>query len=313
MESDAQVAHAGPVAMHRELDILIVGATGFTGRRAARELSQRAPAGLRWGLAARSAQRLSEVVLETGVPPSFVVDVFDRETLRSVVQRAKVVANTAGPFALYGDPVVEACIESGTHYCDLTGEVGWMRRVGDRFHGEAKGRGLFIVPACGFDSVPADLGVLELRRVAAEAGESLAEIRAFYRLTGGLNGGTLASALEVGEHEDPRLLADPWALVPDAEVTPRDRASLADPSSPAWDPVGQRWGAPFFMHAINSRVVRRSSALSTGRAIPGVSVSFEVPLRSGLRGVPNRVQPRRPGADPGDDGRATPGRARAAS
>lgn len=263
--------------MNRELDIIIIGATGFTGQRAARELERRAPAGLRWGLAARSAERLSEVVMESGVPPSFVVDVFDREALRSVVRRAEVVANTAGPFALYGDPVLEACVECDTHYCDLSGEVGWMRRVGDRFHAEAKERGLFIVPACGFDSIPADLGVLELGRVAAGAGETLERIHTFYRLAGGLNGGTLASALEVGEHEDPRLLANPWALVPDTAAEPENRGRLGDPSSPAWDPVGQRWGAPFFMHAINSRVVRRSIALGAGRAIPGVDGDVQVP------------------------------------
>jgi len=250
----------------RDLDLLLFGATGFTGRQAAAYLAAHAPPDLRWGLAGRDPARLEALAAEFGGVPALQADAHDRAAVARAVARTRVVASTAGPFALLGDGVVDACVDEGAHYVDITGETAWVRRVIDRHHARARAEGTRIVPFCGFDSVPADLGVL---RLAREAGEPLGDVASVYRLRGGLNGGTLASALNLAEREDARALADPYLLAPGARVDEAERGRQADPRRPARSPAGAGWVAPFFMGSINRRVVMRTHLLARAHPPPG--------------------------------------------
>lgn len=249
--------------MARDLDLLLIGATGFTGRLAAAYLRAHAPPGLRWGVAGRDPARLEAVAQGA---PAVRLDLRDAAQVDGAVASARVVASTAGPFALIGDAVVDACVARGAHYVDITGETAWARRLIDRHHLRARAGGTRIVPFCGFDSVPADLAVLRLARAAAGG---LADVTTVYRLRGGLNGGTLASALNLAESEERRALADPFLLAPDAQVDADERRRQWDPRRPLHMPSTGRWVAPFFMGPINRRVVMRSHALAALHPPPG--------------------------------------------
>ena len=243
--------------MTEMIDVLVVGATGFTGRQIAREL---AGSGLRIGVFGRDRARLEALELDV---PQFVGDVTDASAIGPAVARARIVANAAGPFSILGDQVVAACVECGTHYADITGETPWARRLIDRHHERAKRDGTRIVPFAGFDSVPADLACLLLAR---RTGGRLVDVDATYRLAGGLNGGTFATALHLSEHESPRELVDPFLLAPTNEPSREDRRHHADPRSTTR--IGGRRVAPFFMGPINRRVVYRSHALVSAHPPP---------------------------------------------
>lgn len=243
-------------------DVLLFGATGFTGRRVARRLAQRAPAGLELVWCGRDRERLEQLAGELGRGRIAVADAADAVGLRRAVDGARVVLSTAGPFARLGDGLVDACAEAGRHYADITGEVAWVRRLIERHHGAARARGTFLVPCCGFDSVPADLGVLALVEEARRRGfGDLASIWGVYRLRGGLNGGSWATLIELARAEDRRLLADPYLLVPGYEPSAAELRRQADPAGPEREPGSGATLMPFFMGPINRRVVMRSDAL----------------------------------------------------
>lgn len=244
----------------RPFDLVLLGATGFTGQRAARRLAEVRPPGLSVALAGRREAPLRALAEELGMG-ACVADVRDRASLDALASSARVLLTTVGPFAIHGDPVIDACAAAGTHYADLTGEVPWMRRVVERLHEGAARSGVTLVPAAGFDSAPADLAVHVASRAARDRGERLVSGRTVYRLRGGLNGGTLASALHIFESASPRELADPFALVPGRAPTGEERRHLADPRWPEFDEAGGRWVVPFFMGPINRRVVQRALSL----------------------------------------------------
>ena len=158
----------------RDLDVVVFGATGFVGRLLAAHLAEAAPEGVRIGLAGRSLDRLektrAELPARAAEWPLLVADVEHPETLAALARRTRVVATTVGPYQRYGLPLVEACAAAGTDYCDLTGEVLFVRQSIDRSHEAAVASGARIVHACGFDSIPSDLGVLLCAEAAAEAG-----------------------------------------------------------------------------------------------------------------------------------------------
>jgi short subunit dehydrogenase-like uncharacterized protein len=254
----------------RDLDVVLYGATGFVGKLTARDLAQHAPEGARIALAGRSEARLAQVRAELGPRaadwPLLVADSQDATALAALAQRARAVATTVGPYQRYGLPLVQACAEAGTHYADLTGEVLFMREVIDRFDAVARGSGARIVHSCGFDSIPSDLGVLELHRAVQRDGAGELEDTTFVleRVSGGLSGGTLDSLRgQLDEmRRDPakrKLAGDPYALSPDRAAEP-DLGKERELQSVARDPeLG--WLAPFVMAGVNTRVVRRSNAL----------------------------------------------------
>ena len=249
--------------MTRPWDIVVYGATGFTGGQTAAYLAQAAPAELRLAVAGRNEERLNALVNRLGRPDVgvLVADSTDAATIDAMAAAARVVVTTAGPYALYGTPVLAACVRHGTHYCDITGETPWVRDMIDAHHEAAKASGTRIVPLCGFDSVPADLGAWALvQHVREVLGQPTRRIKGWYRIRGGLNGGTLASALNLNASGEVRRLARPFLLSPGHEPTPEEKVESRDPREVIRDP---HWGwcAPFFMGAINTRVVRRSAFL----------------------------------------------------
>jgi short subunit dehydrogenase-like uncharacterized protein len=254
----------------REHDIVLFGATSFVGRLTAEYLLGAAPEGTRIALAGRSAARLQALREEIGAGhwPVVVADTGDPASLRAMASSAGVLASTVGPYRRYGIPVVRACAEAGTHYADLTGEVVFMRESIDSFDATARESGARIVHTCGFDSIPSDIGVLLLHeRVTAEGAGNLAETALVVRsFRGGVSGGTFASMRGMidDRRRDPalgRLMDDPYALSPDRGAEP-DLGPEKDLIGVERDRLSGGWVGPFAMAQVNTRVVRRSNALS---------------------------------------------------
>lgn len=250
----------------RSLDLVIYGASGFTGRQAALYVAKHAPAGLRWALAGRNRDKLAAVRAELGPElaelPLIVAEGGDRAALGELAHATRVVATTAGPFALHGTALVEACVAEGTDYVDITGETVWVRELIDAHHEAAAARGTKIVPFCGVDSVPSDIGALFLAtEMERRLGAPPAEVRAFFLGRGGLNGGTLATALNGYEAGGQGKMRDPLLLNPERHRTAEGRQQNADWLMPRYEAELGSWVAPYVMAPINTRVVRRSAAL----------------------------------------------------
>jgi len=251
----------------RPVELLLWGATGFTGRLAAEWLAERY-ASERVALGGRSVEKLErlrdELVAIDARCASWAVrtaDSFDVPALDRLVTEASVVASTVGPFSTYGHELVAACARHGTDYCDITGEVPFVRDVIDRNETRAKDSGARLVSFCGFDSVPSDLGVFFMQELARrEFGAPCARATMVARMRGGVSGGTVSSMMTMLEQAERNarvraLLANGYALVParESERAPRDAHGAKR--------IGEGWTAPFVMGAINSRVVHRSNAL----------------------------------------------------
>jgi len=249
----------------KSFDVVLFGATGFTGRlAAARLLAQPDARELRIAIAGRDRERL-DALRETlpGLAGVLVADANAPASIDAMVQMTRVVASTAGPFARYGDAVVAACARHGVDYVDITGETPWVRRMIDAHHTEAAAQGARIVPFCGFDAVPSDLGAwMMVDHIRRALGQPTREVKAFFTAKGGLNGGTLASALAIAEARDRAALADPVLLNPPGLRDPAERRANPDQRGAVHDADLGRWTVPFLMAPINTRVVRRSNALA---------------------------------------------------
>ncbi|MCB0919326.1 MAG: saccharopine dehydrogenase NADP-binding domain-containing protein [Actinobacteria bacterium] len=279
----------------RPLDIVLYGATGFTGRLVAEYLAESAPAELRIGLAGRNVEKLKSVQAGIGGRaehwPRITANSADLESLRRMARSARVVITTVGPYAKYGKPLTAACAEAGTHYVDLAGEVTFIRESADTFDEMARRHGARIVHACGFDSIPSDLGVLALHE-AARAADGTGHLGdtdlVFTRLRGSFSGGTMASgALEAErlskDKHARKLTADPYALSPDWD---NDRRSDFDRDvrGPYYDDVLGTFVGPFVMAAGNARVVRRSDSLMDWAYGPQFHYREGMGTGSGVRG-----------------------------
>ena len=157
----------------KEFDLVVFGATSFVGQILARYLLDRhGTDSIRWAIAGRSATKLHALQRELGVDgaqlPAIIADSNDEPAMRALCNRARVVISTVGPYALYGETLVRVCAETGTDYCDLTGEVQWIRRMIDRYQTQAIASGARIVHCCGFDSIPSDLGAYALQQAAIQ-------------------------------------------------------------------------------------------------------------------------------------------------
>jgi short subunit dehydrogenase-like uncharacterized protein len=256
------------VSVQREHDIIVYGATSFVGRILCRYLVRRhGTAGdLRWAIAGRSASKLDDVARTTGADvPRIVADAADRAALDEMATSTRVVASTVGPYALYGSELVAAVVEAGSDYCDLTGEVQWMRRMIDAHQVRAEATGARIVHACGFDSIPSDLGTwFTQQRAVEQFGEPCVEVRMSVKgAKGGVSGGTAASGMQMFEEmsEDPdlrKVVSDPYVLAP---VDLRHGPKQPSIGRPTRDDRFESWVAPFVMAPTNSAVVLRSHAL----------------------------------------------------
>lgn len=250
-----------------EFDIIVYGATGYTGRLVAQYLAQAyAEDNLRWAMAGRNLDKLQAVRGEIGVPtdiPLLVADTSDPDSLDTLVRRTRVIITTVGPYQLYGSELVAACARAGTDYVDLCGEPAWMRQMIDAHEQTARESGARIVFSCGFDSIPFDLGVLFLQQEARKRfGAPLPRVKTrVRRMKGTFSGGTAASlqATVKAAKADPavlQLLINPFALVPGFSGPQQPRAD-----KPEYDEKLGSWVAPFKMAAINTRNVHRSNAL----------------------------------------------------
>jgi len=252
----------------REYDVVLYGASGFTGRQAVAYFSTQAPAGLRWAMAGRHRDTLVAVRAEVGgsarAADILVADSGQQAAVDAVVARTRIVLNTAGPFALYGTAIVDACVRFGTHYVDITGEVPWIHEIITRYHDRAAVAGTRIITSCGFDSVPSDLGALLMARHIQEAfGVPCTEVRTYFQLYGGFNGGTMASMLNLFASDTP-MRWDSFLLDPDTAHGPRQIERSRDLTVPRHDADAGTCVGPFFMAPTNTRVVRRSAALYAG-------------------------------------------------
>ncbi|HEX6017512.1 MAG TPA: saccharopine dehydrogenase NADP-binding domain-containing protein, partial [Burkholderiaceae bacterium] len=270
----------------RTYDVVLYGASGFVGRQTVVHFAAHA-GGVRWALAGRSQDKLEQVRQACGSGAAsagiLVADAADRKALDAVAASAAVVLSTAGPFALYGSALVAACVAHRTHYVDITGETPWVRELIDRHHAQAARDGTRIIPCCGFDSVPSDLGAwLVAEAVWQQHREPCVSVKACHSMRGGLNGGTLASALNMIESGQSGRLAEPFLLNPPS-TAPRDPTEHADPVAPHRDADFDAWVGPFVMGPINTRVVRRTAALmkARGDAAYGGLFGYQEYLRFG--------------------------------
>ncbi|WP_371396705.1 trans-acting enoyl reductase family protein [Fretibacter rubidus] len=250
----------------REFDVVVFGATGFTGRLVAEYLQKEYGADVRWAMAGRSEKKLETVRDEMGVSsdiPLITADSEDAASLKSLAERAKVVITTVGPYQLYGEPLVKACVEAGTDYVDLCGEPAWMHDIIEDYAEAAAKTGARIVLSCGFDSVPFDMGVYYLQEHAKDKfGVPCATVRGRVRkMKGTFSGGTAASFMETMKRagREPQILGwlkDPFSLVPGF-----DGPDQPTGHKPIFEEDLNSWSAPFIMAAINTKNVHRSNAL----------------------------------------------------
>jgi len=252
--------------MDRPYDIIVWGASGFTGRLVVDYMSKhQTTSNLRWAVAGRNTNKLEEVLSGREVQ-ILQAESHDTESLEALARQGRVILTTVGPYARYGSELVAACVRHGTHYCDLTGEVHWMREMISKHQQEAKDSGARIVHTCGFDSIPSDIGVFYLQKqMQARHGVAAKHIK--YRtisFSGGASGGTIDSMMAMMEKakEDPsisKIIADPYALND-------GKKGLDEPDrmSAYFDEDFDSWVGPFIMAAINTRVVRRTNELLGG-------------------------------------------------
>ncbi len=255
----------------RQFDVIVHGATGFTGLLVAEYLQRQygINQSLRWAIAGRDEQKLQTARASLGENaaelPIIVADSFDKTALDKLVAQTKVVISTVGPYALYGSPLVKICAQTGTHYCDLAGEAQWIKRMQDLYENDAKQSGAWIVHCCGFDSIPSDLGVHFLQRLSADKfNAACTDIKmGVAKLKGGASGGTVASIVNLakeasGDAALRKELSNPYSTCPEGHgFSARQNNVKAE-----YDEDFNSWLGPFIMAAINTRVVHRSNALS---------------------------------------------------
>jgi short subunit dehydrogenase-like uncharacterized protein len=250
-----------------EFEIVVYGATGFTGRLVAEYLAQRGATG--WAMAGRSEAKLAEVRDLIGAPadtPLVVADASDTASIRAMCARARTIITTVGPYQLYGNDLVAACAETGASYVDLCGEPVWMRQMIDAHEAAAKASGARVVFSCGFDSIPFDLGVWKLQEIVKDRfGAAAPRIKCRVRgMKGGASGGTVASmkATMAAVGKNPKLfglLTNPFALTPGFDG-PHQPTGLI----PEYDRAEKGWAVPFVMAPINTKNVHRSNFLLGG-------------------------------------------------
>ena len=261
--------------MHnRPYDIIVFGATGFTGKLVVEYLIEHYGVNnelFTWAIAGRNEDKIKKVIETLAAKNDkikkikfFIADSFDEKSLDHLSKSAKVVISTVGPYINYGKNLVSHCAHNGTHYCDLTGEVPFIRESIDAYDKVAKKNECRIIHSCGFDSIPSDLGVLFLQSEAKKKYDRFcSHIKYYVRATkGGFSGGTIASMIAISNYIKSKpnlsgLLGNPYALNSDYYESP----SVSSLRSVEWDQDVGLWTAPFIMSGINTRVVRRSNEL----------------------------------------------------
>ena len=256
------------MARDRDFEVVLWGATGFTGALVARHLADTYGDQLRWAIAGRNREKLEQLRRDIDLPGLSILraDSSDRASLDAMAARSAVICTTVGPYASLGENLLAACVAAGTDYCDLTGEVQWMAKMIDRYDAAAHASGARIVHTCGFDSIPSDLGTWFLQQaMQRQYGEYADVVKSRVgRFSGAASGGTIASMMRMFEEAsgDPAVreaMANPYSLNPAGE---RSGPDGPDRNKPVYDQEFRQWSSTFIMAAVNSRVVRRSNALA---------------------------------------------------
>ncbi len=257
--------------MSNSFDIVLYGATSFVGQITAKYLAQHTSETFSWAIAGRNQTKLESLKSELGLVdlPILVADSHDEEALRGIAEQTNVIITTVGPYALYGETLVKICAETGTDYCDLTGEPQWIKQMLAQYEAQAKESGARIIHCAGFDSIPSDLGVWALQEHAiATTDQPISHIKMrVNKIRGAASGGTVASMLnvmaDVGKDKSLRkVLVNPYVLCPDqhgfhVRQTNHQKAQFEEDT--------QMWVMPFVMAAINERIVHRTNALLDNR------------------------------------------------
>ncbi|MEB6665677.1 saccharopine dehydrogenase NADP-binding domain-containing protein [Acinetobacter vivianii] len=276
-------------------DLVIFGATSFVGQILTRYLAEyfsTQQEQLRWAIAGRSQQKLQDLKSSLGTLgeslPILIADASNQAELSALCAQTRVVVSTVGPYALYGEPLIQACVTNGTDYCDLTGETQWIKKMIEKYESQAQQSGARIVHCCGFDSVPSDMGVYYLQQQAqkqfnAPATQVSMRVKT---LKGGASGGTVASLINVIQEAaaDPALrkdLVNPYVLCPPDHGNSQRQIYI---KTAKFDPDFNAWIAPFVMAAVNERVVHRSNALSGNAYGSNFNYNEAILTGEGLKG-----------------------------
>lgn len=243
----------------KDLDIIVYGATGFTGRLCAEYLAENTEK-ISWAIAGRNQDKLAEVKQSLGVDVEIIIaEADDIDALEALTARTKVVLSTAGPFHRYGSNLVAACVKNATHYVDITGENFWVRGLVEKHHDEAAAKGIRIIPSCGFDSIPSDLGSFY---AVKKAGVPISRVESFHSFKGDASGGTLETIFSMPDLNLGDDLTNPFLLNPEGSVSSEQAKHSKDGFGVAAKPEVNGFAAPFIMAGANTRVVRRSAAIS---------------------------------------------------
>ena len=244
--------------VNKEYDIIVYGATGFTGKLCVKYF-QSLNTTVTWAMAGRNLIKLEKVAKENQANVEILIaDSDDEKALDNLTSRARVILSTTGPFHRYGSKLVASCIKNHTHYVDITGENFWVKGLIEKHHKEASAKGIRIIPSCGFDSIPSDLGTF----FAAKAlSQPIKRIESFHSYQGGASGGTLETMFSMGELDLGDDLTDPFLLNPENSYSNKQKQLSSDRVGIAKKPEINAWSGPFIMATANTRVVRRTEAL----------------------------------------------------
>ena len=258
-------------------DLIVFGATGFTGKLVVKYLIKNYGTKNKkftWAIAGRDKEKLEELKQSfIGIDSqsvnikTYVADSFNYQSLDVLTSSCRIIISTVGPYLKYGLPLVESCVKNHTNYCDLTGEVPFIRESIDLFHEKALNNKCRIIHSCGFDSIPSDLGVLLLQKNSLEKFNKVCDkINLYVRsIKGGLSGGTISSMINIKKYihshpEKRNILKSPYSLNPLDKI--RNNVKQPVLKSVRWDNTLNKWISPFLMSGINTRVVQRTNAIA---------------------------------------------------
>ena len=244
--------------MEKDIDIIIYGATGFTGKLCVKYF-QSLNTTVTWAIAGRNLIKLQKVAEDHQAKVEILLaDSDDESALDNLTSRTRVILSTTGPFHRYGSKLVASCIKNNAHYVDITGENFWVKGLIDKHHAEASAKGIRIIPSCGFDSIPSDLGAF----FSAQAvGKPIKRIESFHSYEGGASGGTLETMFSMGELDLGDDLTNPFLLNPEDSYSDKQMQLSSDRVGIAKKSEINAWSGPFIMATANTRVVRRTEAL----------------------------------------------------
>ena len=244
--------------MNREFDLIIFGASGFTGQIAVKYLDKNYPT-LNWAISGRNKEKLMKISNDTNKKPEiFIADSKNQDSLAEIAKKTNVIASLAGPFNKYSNNLVHECINHGTHYVDITGENLWVRDLIDKYHFKAVEKGVFIIPSCGYDSIPSDMGAYFCHKML---NRPISCIDGYHTGNGGISGGTTETGFTMSDYKTNHKIGNPFLLNPGDKFTEIQKNNSKDKFSIRKINKIDKWSAPFVMAIANTRVVRRSASL----------------------------------------------------